>query len=355
MKGKGKGTGSKGVLSGGKGGKPKGVRGAGPSRADGKGERNIQNNAQILNLPADLVARLKDISQTHPDRDRRAFFSTELCGITADLAANTELSQGAVGQAFRIRLECKTRVESILSTLSGKSVKNQPGYVACTQLQPHSEPFTALESICLVIYRPKTADILLVPEWTKAAHLFRSRLDDFVVDAGYVLQDRFGVSRKTLRRLCAEEVMQGIRLQDFSDEEVHILAGLTSPENYEAWTGRALFSARHQVDFQRLARLEVVQNLIQGFKDEASRRGLGETCPSPNLWLPSDSHAAQRIAGRDFERRVDVESTIRNCLFKWLLARLCALRWLIVQKVWLPPASTATGRRSCCRCVYRSP
>ena len=111
MKGKGKG--------GGKGKRNEG-KGQGKGKADKGGARG-----SVIKLPASLTVRLKDLSQTHPDRSMRVLLSTDEFSITADIDVDSmRPSRKDIARTFVAQLACKTRVEATLSTLSGKSVKN---------------------------------------------------------------------------------------------------------------------------------------------------------------------------------------------------------------------------------------
>lgn len=136
---------------------------------------------------------------------------------------------------------------------------------------------------------------------------------------GYVLQNRFGIGRKSLRSLTATELMQDINFDEFSPDELFLVANLAELENYKTWVGHEVFSARHSVDFQRLRQHPEVMELMRQFKAIVDRKGISRPA-RPSLRLPSDPHVAIRVAGKDHERQVDLQASIRTCVFKWFTA-----------------------------------
>ena len=136
---------------------------------------------------------------------------------------------------------------------------------------------------------------------------------------GYVLQDRFGIGRKSLRRLTGTQIMQDIDFCDFSADELFLLANLADLENYKTWIGHDVFSVRHSVDFQRLRQHPEVLEVIRQFKVVVDQEGISRPT-RPTLQVPSDPHVATRVAGRDHERQVDLQASIQTCVFKWFTA-----------------------------------
>ena len=110
--------------------------------------------------------------------------------------------------------------------------------------------------------------------------------------------------------------MQDMSLDDFSDEELWLLANLSDFEKYRTWIGREVFSARHHVDFQRLQQDPEVQKLMQYFKTGIDEKGISQDAV-PALRVPSDPHVATRVAGKDHERTIDLQASISTCVFKW--------------------------------------
>ena len=111
----------------------------------------------------------------------------------------------------------------------------------------------------------------MVREWSNAAKMLRSRIEDFMLDDSYLLQRRFHVATSKLRRLSAEEAMKDLKAEDFSGHELSLLANLASPAAYQEWRDHALFSARHEVDFHRMQEDQDVQAVLRALT--ASHQG----------------------------------------------------------------------------------
>lgn len=103
----------------------------------------------------------------------------------------------------------------------------------------------------------------MVREWSNAAKMLRSRIEDFMLDDSYLLQRRFHVATGKLRRLFPGEALKDLKAADFSSHELSLLAKLSQPDAYQEWRDRALFSARHEVDFHRMREDQDVQAVLR--------------------------------------------------------------------------------------------
>jgi len=262
-----------------------------------------------LVFPSVEAVRVKDLKMTHPLRPPSATLCTAEWSLQASVLDGS-LSAEDIGRVFNVFLDVKYQ-------------KGQPSFMTCASCRPCSQNFAALDGVCLVFHRPHTQEVLLVHDWTDAMKTLNKRIHDFVLNDDFLLQERFGLGQKLFGRLAAEDVMDGLRVQDFSSFEVGILAKLAHRTAYEAWLGRAIFSACHAVEFDRLKESAEIAKLMALFREESRRRSWA--CGLPHQ-LPAEPLVANRVGGQDQQRKVDLPACLDACFLRHFASRVCLER-----------------------------
>lgn len=251
---------------------------------------------------------MKGWQQTFPTRPPQATLCSERFSLVASAG---ELSLDNVGCVFEVEIYIDEAVENFVSLGVVPSFKSK--FLAVKQASPVEDIFTAFHSISVVVLRPDTQEVMLVQEPTTVASQLRIRIMEFILADHFVLQDRFGYShnRKQVSKLA--EVLQGLKLEDFSDTEVHLLAHLERAENYLTFVGSPVMTARHSVLMDRMLRDCTIRRMMCIFADELKRRNLSGT--SRNR-LPSQDILLSRVAGKDTQRRLDLQTDLMQCVLR---------------------------------------
>ena len=295
-------------------------KGKGKGKVKGKGTREMEagdvdgsstaaaSRGQRLFFPSEVAVRVKDFKM-HPRRPPTATLCTEGWSLQASVP-DGNLSADDIGKVFTIGLD--VRFESNSVSRGFTAVVHHCDTMTCVSCDPCSQNFAALDCVCLVFHRPCTQEVLLVHDWTDAAKTLRKRIDEFILDDEFVLQERFGNAKKE-----GMEVMSGLNVQDFSSFEVNVLAKLADQTAYETWLGRrAIFSARQVTDFNRLKESAEIAKLMKLFQEESQRRPFARSLP---YQLPGKQLAAERKV--DKEHEVDLPACLEACFQKHFASR----------------------------------
>lgn len=128
---------------------------------------------------------------------------------------------------------------------------------------------------CIVYFRSSDSSILLFPKaGTESGRILLHRLNVGVIPDQFDVEQRFpGSGKKRRNRFSLEELMYGLRAEDFDDVEVKALATLHEPRSFEAFTGgQEKVRLRAQVLLRRLGRLPAISELERLFGQEKLRR-----------------------------------------------------------------------------------
>lgn len=294
----------------------KGVRGKGKCKNMTRTEQVKpallgSNGDAVIRFPMDLRARIRVNPPLHPDFKP----SADLC--CDNFLLNVEFEAGDFpddvdDKCFQVQVRVRMDKNSRQYAL-GKAPARQQSFLCCSTTQ-QIHGFPALSNVLLVIHRPSTGKVMLVGRQSTESAILMRRLRDFALSTDWTLQDRFGNGgRKLLRKMSFADVMCGLALANFRDDEVRLIANADHFSNYLTWIGAPAPTPRHEADHARYMEHDIFAQVLATFKAEMDARGCRET-PQQQWALPSAPLEAARISGHSDLRRVSLSWAIEQSI-----------------------------------------